>query len=111
LAAEVEKRMQVTQAAEQQHQVMTELQARLDEYVAWAEKVQGIDVRLQETIATSDELAQQNERERSATAAALAKVEELNKSFEETRALWNAERAMLEERMTNEIATLDGLRK
>jgi chromosome segregation ATPase len=111
LATEVEKRLEITQHLEQHVEVLAQMQARLDEYVAWAARVQGIDERLQEQIALSDDLVQQLDREKAATAAAQAKVEELNKSFEETRALWNAERTMLEERMANEIATLDGLRK
>jgi len=111
VAAEVEKRLQTQRDLDAQAEQRRQLQAKLDELLGYEARTAGIEQRLQDAIATADELVQVNERERAATAAALARVDELNVSFEETRTLWNTERAMIEERMTNEIAALDTQRK
>lgn len=111
VAAEVEKRLQTQRELEAEIDQRRALQAQLEELQAYVARTEGIEQRLQDAIAAADELGHVNERERAATAAALARVDELNTSFEETRALWNAERTMIEERMANEIAALDAQRK
>jgi DNA repair exonuclease SbcCD ATPase subunit len=111
VAAEVEKRLQTQRELEDLREINAATQAKLDELGAYEARTAGIEARLQDSIAAADELVQVNRRERAATADALAKVNELNNAFEATRSLWNAERGILEERYTNEIATLDGQRK
>jgi len=111
VAAEVEKRLQTARELEEIFVQRQQMQERIDELLAYEARTAGIEQRLQETIAAADELVQVNERERAATSAAQAKVEELNVAFEETRQLWNAERAMIEERSANEIARIDSQRK
>lgn len=111
VAAEVEKRLQTQRELEEVVEGHRTLQAQLDDLLAYQARTAGIEERLHDSIATADELVQLNERERANAAAALAKAEELSVSFEETRALWNAERKLLEERMTNELAALDSQRK
>ena len=111
VAAEVEKRLQTARELEESLEMRRNMQERVDELLAYHARTAGIEARLQETIAAADELGQVNERERAATVAATARVEELNRAFEETRQLWNAERAMIEERNANEIAQLDAKRK
>jgi DNA repair exonuclease SbcCD ATPase subunit len=111
VAAEVEKRLQTQRELEDALETARAAQARVEELAAYEARTAGIEERLQDAIAAGDELVQVNRRERAATADALAKVNELNSAFEATRALWNAERTILEERYTNEVATLDGQRK
>jgi hypothetical protein len=111
VAAEVEKRLETTRELEEANEARRLMQARLDELLAYAARTEGIEKRLQDAIATADELVQVNDRERAETAAMKARIDEVNVAFEETRNLWNSERKMLEERHDNELATLDGLRK
>jgi DNA repair exonuclease SbcCD ATPase subunit len=111
VAAEVEKRLQMQRELDEAVEAHRVLHERIEELEAYATRTAGIEERLQDSIATADELGQLNARERAATAEALTRIDQLNVSFEETRALWNAERTMLEERSANEIAMLDGLRK
>ncbi|MDQ3335853.1 MAG: hypothetical protein M4D80_11855 [Myxococcota bacterium] len=111
VAAEVEKRLQTQRELEDALETARATQAKLEELGAYEARTAGVEERLQDSIATADELVQVNRRERAATADALAKVNELNNAFEATRALWNAERTILEERYTNEVATLDAQRK
>jgi chromosome segregation ATPase len=111
LAAEVEKRLQTARELEEQREHEREMQGKLDELLAYEARTAGIELRLQDSIATADELGQKNEAERASTAAALARADELNLSFEENRALWNAEREVLHERHAAEIAQLEEARK
>src|SRR6185503_7662851 len=57
------------------------------------------------------ELAQLVEKEHARTAAAEARVDELTRAFDETRALWNTERAMLDERAKTEVAAVESKRR
>jgi chromosome segregation ATPase len=111
VAAEVEKRLQTQRELEDYAESHRSLQDRVETLEAYATRTTGIEERLADTIATSDELVQLNERERALTANAYAKLEEQQLGFEEARGLWNSERKLLEERSANELAMLDGLRK
>lgn len=111
VAAEVEKRLQTQRELENYFDTHRALHERVEALEAYATRTTGIEERLADSIATSDELVQLNERERAMTAAAYKKIEEQQIGFEETRALWNSERKLLEERSANELAMLDGLRK
>ena len=111
LAAEVEKRLvdQATLAKLTEDHLL--LQERVAELEAFETRTHGIDQRLQDSLAAYDELAQRCDRERELTAAATARVDELTRAFDETRALWNAERTMLEERTAAERLELEAQKK
>ena len=111
VAAEVEKRREKERELDEERGHRLAIQAQVDDLLAYQLRTAGIEQRLQEALASADELAQLNERERAATLAALARVDDVTRTFEDTRALWNAERSMLEERSTTEIAQLDAQRK
>lgn len=111
LAAEIEKRIETVAAHDAALDQKRQLQERVDQLVAYETRTAGIEQRLQEANATADEMAQFLEREREARIAAQARVDELTLSFDETRALWNAERQMLEERAATEVAQLEAQRK
>ena len=111
LAAEIEKRMETVAAHDAALEQKRELQERVDNLVAYETRTAGVEQRLQEANATADEMAQFLEREREARIAAQAKTDELTRSFDETRQLWNAERQMLEERAAAEVAQLEAGRK
>jgi len=111
LAAEIEKRMETVAAHDAALDQKRQLQERVDSLVAYETRTAGVEQRLQEANATVDEMAQFLEREREARIAAQAKTDELTRSFDETRQLWNAERQMLEERAAAEVAQLEAQRK
>lgn len=111
LAAEIEKRLDTVAAHDAALEQKRQLQERVDHLVAYETRTAGVEQRLQEANATADEMAQFLEREREARIAAQARADELTLSFDETRALWNAERQMLEERAAAEVAQLEAQRK
>ncbi len=110
LAAEIEKRLVSIVAHDALIEQQRQLQERVDQLAQYESRTAGIEQRLQEANASADEMAQFLEREREARMAAQAKVDELTTSFDETRALWNAERQMLEERSAAELAQLEAQR-
>ncbi|MGE0397355.1 MAG: hypothetical protein AB7T06_11585 [Kofleriaceae bacterium] len=111
LAAEAERRLEVVHINETLVEQQRELQARNDELLAYEARTRGIEQRLQDQIAAADELAQAVEKEHARTAAAEARVDELTRVFDETRALWNSERATLDERTKNEVAAIEAKRR
>lgn len=111
LAAEIEKRLETVASRDAGIEQQRQLQDRIDQMAGYEARTAGIEQRLQEANATADEMAQFLEREREARIAAQAKVDELTRSFDETRQLWNAERQMLLERATAEATQLEAQRK
>lgn len=111
LAAEIEKRLAGVAAHDASLEQQRQLQERIDQLAQNESRTAGIEQRLQEANSTADEMAQFLEREREARMGAQAKVDELTTSFDETRALWNAEREMLEERTAAEVVQLEAQRK
>lgn len=111
LAAEAERRLEALRLNEILVEQQRELQARNDELLGYEARTRGVEQRLQDQIAAADELAQLVEREHGRTAAAEARVDELTRVFDETRALWNTERATLEERARTEVAAVDAKRR
>ena len=111
LAAEVEKRLSEASDVESLSETNRQLQNQIEELQAADAKNQGIDARLQDSLAGYDELSVRLDRERETVFAANARVDELTRAFDETRSLWNIERAMLEERATDERSQLETQRK
>lgn len=108
IASSVEARMEAMATSDALQEQLKQHQERIAELEANASRMDGIEQRLQEANSSSDEMEQFLEREREARMAAQAKVDELTRSFDETRELWNSERQMLEERAKQELAQLDG---
>ena len=111
LAAEAERRLETLRTNEGIVEQQRELQTRNDELISYEARTRGVEQRLQDQIAAADELAQLVEREHERTAAAEARVDELTRAFDETRALWNTERAMLDERAKTEVAAVEAKRR
>jgi len=111
LAVEVEKRLNEQAGVDQLGEENRLIRLQLEELQASDARSQGIEQRLQESLAAYDELALRLDRERETVFAANARVDELSRAFEETRSLWNAERAMLEERTASEATKTELQRK
>ena len=110
LAAEIEKRLQTVAAHDALIEQQRELQERVDQLAAYESRTQGMEQRVADANANAEEMAQFLEREREARMSAQSKIDELTRSFDETRQLWNAERQMLEERMAQDHAQLEAQR-
>ena len=111
LAAEVEKRLSEASGVEQLAVANRQLELQIEDLQAAETKNQGIDARLQDSLAAYDELSVRLDRERETVFAANARVDELTRAFDETRSLWNIERAMLEKRASDERSQLEIQRK
>jgi chromosome segregation ATPase len=111
LAAEAERRLEVVRVHEDLLEHQRELQARNDELLAYEARTRGVEQRLQDQIAAADELAQLVEKEHARTAAAESRIDELTRAFDETRALWNTERTMLDDRARTEVAAVEAKRR
>ncbi len=106
LAAEVEKRLDTATAQEQMMAQQAEHSHQLDELLAYRARTTGVEQRLQESVATADELAHVLELERGERAAAQQRAEELASQLEDTRAKANAEQIRLEQARANETVQL-----
>ncbi len=111
LAAEVEKRLSEASGVEELTEVTRQLQLQVEDLQAAEAKNQGIEARLQDSLSAYDELSVRLDRERETVFAANARVEELTRAFDETRSLWNVERAMLEDRASEERSQFENQRK
>lgn len=111
LAAEIEKRLQTVATHDALVEEHRALQARIAELEAYEARTSGMEQRIQEANSATEEMAQFLEREREVRIAAQAKIDELQRSFDETRDLWSSERALLEERAQQEVAQLIAQRK
>jgi uncharacterized phage infection (PIP) family protein YhgE len=111
LASEVEKRLHEQAGLEQLADENRQLNLEIEDLRAFVAKAQGIEQRLQESLAAYDELSVRLDKERETVFAANARVDELTRAFDETRSLWNAERAMLEERTASDTAQVEIKRK
>jgi chromosome segregation ATPase len=111
LAAEAEKRMALVSAHDAALEQLRTHQAQLEDLPALEARARGLEQRLTEAIAAADELADVVEKERRAASIADANAAGLQRSFDETRTLWNTERKTLEERAAAENAQLEAQRK
>lgn len=103
LAAEVERRLEVTTAAEQLQRAHDELQVQFTELDQYKARTSGLEQRLQDAIATADELTHQLERERSERTALSTQFDEANAAFERARALWKDETSLMAEHHASEL--------
>ena len=69
-----------------------------------------MEQRLAESVATADELGEVLDKERRKSAALEQNLDELARSFEETRTLWATEKKTVEERTAAELAQLEAQR-
>ena len=111
LANEIEKRQELVAAYDALVEEHRALQARVAELEAYEARTSGMEQRIAEANTATEEMGQFLEREREARIAAQAKIDELQRSFDETRDLWSSERALLEERAQQEVAQLVAQRK
>lgn len=107
LAAEVEKRADAIDAHDailEELEITKQEQAELVDYRA---RTTGVEQRLQEAVATADELAHVLELERGKVAAATSRADELAAHFDDARSKWTAERLKLDEQRLGETAALE----
>jgi len=111
LAAEVERRLEVTTAAESLQRAHDELEQKfhaLDEYRA---RTEGLEQRLQDSIATADELNHQLARERAERQTLAKQFEEQNVAMERARALWKDESALLAEQHAAQLEKAESAKR
>jgi len=111
LAAEVERRFEVTTAAEALQREHDELEQRFHEVNEYRARTEGLEQRLQDAVATADELTHQLERERAERATLATQFEEQNAAFERARALWKDESTLLAEHHASELAQADAQKR
>ena len=111
LAAEVEKRMQLVEAHDASTAELGVIHAKLAELSAYEVRTRGMEQRLQEATATSDELAEVVAKERRERVSLEQQLQDLQMSLEETRSVWTLEKKTLEDRLASELAELEAKRK
>jgi chromosome segregation ATPase len=107
LAAEVEKRQAVVEDQDALLDEMSVHKRHLDELVQYKARTMGVEQRLQESIATADELATNLELERGKVAAATNRADEISQHFDDARSKWTAERLRLDEQRATETTQLE----
>ena len=111
LAKEVERRLEVTTAAEALQHEHLELEQRYIELTEYRARTEGLDQRLQDAIAGADELSHQLERERAERGAIQKQLEEQIATFDRSRNLWKEESALMQEHHANELTLAENLRR
>ena len=111
LAAEVERRLEMTQASEALQREHDELSARYIELDQYRARTSGLEQRLQDAIATADELTHQLERERAERATISTQFDEANAAFERARALWKDESSLMGEHHSSELVHRDAQKR
>lgn len=111
LAAEVERRLEVTQASEALQSAHDELSVKYIELDQYRARTSGLEQRLQDAIASGDELAHQLERERAERATISTQFDEANAAFERARALWRDESSLMGEHHASELVHRDAQKR
>lgn len=111
LAGEVERRLEVTNAAEALQREHDDLDRRMHELNEYHARTQGLDQRLQDALASADELAHQLERERAERQTLAKQFEEQNAAFERARALWKDESTLMAEHHASELGVADAQKR
>lgn len=107
LAAEVEKRADAIDAHDALLEQIELDKQTMEELLAYRARTTGVEQRLQEAVATADELAHVLDLERGKVAAATTRADELQAHFDDARSKWTAERLKLEEQRATETAALE----
>jgi len=111
LAAEVEKRADAIDAHDALLEELQLHKAHLDELLAYRARTTGVEQRLQESVATADELVHVLELERGKLAAATSRGDELQAHFDDARSRWTAERLKLDEQRATETAAIEASKR
>jgi chromosome segregation ATPase len=111
LASEVERRLEVTNAAEAHQREHDELDQRFQEVNEYRARTEGLDQRLQDAVAAADELTHQLERERAERTTLATQFEEQNAAFERARALWKDESTLMAEHHAADITQADAAKR
>ncbi|HET9992643.1 MAG TPA: hypothetical protein VFQ65_29115, partial [Kofleriaceae bacterium] len=107
LAAEVEKRADAIDAHDALLEELAIYKQQNDELLAYRARTTGVEQRLQEAVATADELAHVLDLERGKVTAATSRADELAAHFDDARSKWTAERLKLDEQRHAETAQLE----
>lgn len=111
LAAEAEKRMEIVDAHDSAIAELGVVHARVAQLSAYETRTRGMEKRLQEATATSDEMAEVLAKERRERVSLEQQLQDLQMSLEETRSVWTLEKKTLEERLAAEVADVEAQRK
>ncbi len=111
LASEVERRLEVTNAAEALQREHDDLDQRFQELNDYRARTEGLDQRLQDALAVADELTHQLERERAERTTLATQFEEQNAAFERARALWKDESTLMAEHHAAELTQAEAQRR
>lgn len=107
LAAEVEKREHAFDVRDSLLEEFKLHKAHLDELLSYRAHTTGVEQRLHDALATSDELTHQLERERNKVANVTIRCDELQAQFDDARSRWTAERLKLDGHYAQETAALE----
>lgn len=102
LAAEVERRQATLEDQDALLIELSQLKVQHDELLGYKARTIGVEQRLQESVATADELATLLDLERGKVAAATSRIEEVTQHFDDARSKWTAERLRLDEQRSAE---------
>jgi len=111
LAGEVERRLEVTNAAEALQNAHDDLERRMVDLNEYYARTQGLDQRLQDAVASADELTHQLELARAERETLAKQFEEQNAAFERARALWKDESTLMAEHHASELGHADAQKR
>lgn len=107
LAATVEKRVDLVAAYDAAITQLHEAHEKLADLEAEHSRVAGMEQRLQDAIASTDELTHQLARERAERATMATQLDEANAELERARALWRDETKLVQEQHAAELARVE----
>jgi chromosome segregation ATPase len=107
LAASVEKRVEFQTSLDTALSQLREAQLSLDDIKADYQRLAGVEQRLQDAVATADELTHQLERERAERTAIALQLDETTNQFDRARVLWKDETALSQEHHAAELAKVE----
>jgi hypothetical protein len=107
LATSVEKRVEAQGAYDAALEQIRELNLALEDIKADHQLLIGVETRLQDAIASADELRHQLERERAERTAISLQLDETTNQFDRARALWKEETSLAQEHQSAELAKME----
>ncbi|HUS30288.1 MAG TPA: hypothetical protein VMZ53_17390 [Kofleriaceae bacterium] len=107
LAAAAEKRVEVQASFDASLSQLRDAHLALEDIRADYQRLAGVEQRLQDAIATADELTHQLERERAERTAIALQFDETTNQFDRARSLWKEETAVLQEHHAAELAKVE----
>ncbi|HSD86221.1 MAG TPA: hypothetical protein VLB44_01860 [Kofleriaceae bacterium] len=111
LAATVEKRVEIATAYDAAITQLHEAHEKLVDLEAEHSRVVGMEQRLQDAVASADELTHQLARERAERSTMATQLDEANAELERARALWRDETKLVQEQHAADLARVEQQRR